>query len=160
PSEAEPLLKRSLAISEAALGPNHPEVATTLNNLAALYADSGRPEEALAPIRRATAIRRARFLAGGTEEELYEARHEFLWQIAILEAWQQLGIGDRRPLDGEAFGGTQLTRPRGVPGAVGQMAVRFAAGDDALATLVRQQQDLAKGRQAVDRKIIAAIARP
>ncbi len=33
-AEAEPLLKRSLAISEKALGPEHPDVATSLNNLA------------------------------------------------------------------------------------------------------------------------------
>ena len=34
--EAEPLYRRGLAISEKALGPDHPGVATTLNNLAQL----------------------------------------------------------------------------------------------------------------------------
>ncbi len=38
-AEAEPLYKRSLAIIEKALGPDHPDVATTLNNLAELYRD-------------------------------------------------------------------------------------------------------------------------
>jgi hypothetical protein len=32
-ADAEPLLKRSLAIREKALGPNHPHVAQSLNNL-------------------------------------------------------------------------------------------------------------------------------
>ena len=34
--EAEPLIRRDLAISEKALGPDHPDVAITLNNLAQL----------------------------------------------------------------------------------------------------------------------------
>jgi CHAT domain-containing protein len=40
-SAAEPLLKRSLAIREKALGPEHPDVATSLNNLAELYRGTG-----------------------------------------------------------------------------------------------------------------------
>ena len=36
-AEAEPLYKRSLAIQEKALGPDHPDVGTSLNNLAGLY---------------------------------------------------------------------------------------------------------------------------
>jgi tetratricopeptide (TPR) repeat protein len=36
-AEADPLYKRSLAITEKALGPNHPTVGTPLNNLAAQY---------------------------------------------------------------------------------------------------------------------------
>ena len=36
-ADAEPLYKRSLAISRKALGPDHPDVATSLNNLAELY---------------------------------------------------------------------------------------------------------------------------
>ena len=36
-SEAEPLYKQSLAIREKVLGPNHPDVAASLNNLAELY---------------------------------------------------------------------------------------------------------------------------
>ena len=39
--EAEPLYERSLAIQEKALGPVHPNVATSLNNLAALYKAQG-----------------------------------------------------------------------------------------------------------------------
>jgi CHAT domain-containing protein len=38
---AEPLLQRSLAISEKALGPEHPDVAFSLNNLALLYRSTG-----------------------------------------------------------------------------------------------------------------------
>jgi tetratricopeptide (TPR) repeat protein len=44
--EAEPLYQRSLAISEKALGPDHPSVATTLNNLAGLYYRQGKYQKA------------------------------------------------------------------------------------------------------------------
>jgi len=36
-AKAEPLYNRALAIREKALGPEHPDVATSLNNLAMLY---------------------------------------------------------------------------------------------------------------------------
>ena len=39
--KALPLYKRALDISEKVLGPQHPSVATTLNNLAALYKSMG-----------------------------------------------------------------------------------------------------------------------
>ncbi|NJP06849.1 MAG: tetratricopeptide repeat protein [Chloroflexaceae bacterium] len=38
---ARPLLERALAISEQALGPNHPDTASALNNLALLLVDQG-----------------------------------------------------------------------------------------------------------------------
>jgi len=41
-AEAEPLLKRSLAITEKALGPDHRDVGTSLNRLAYLYQLQGR----------------------------------------------------------------------------------------------------------------------
>jgi tetratricopeptide (TPR) repeat protein len=45
-AEAEPLYKRALEIWEKALGPEHPEMATGLINLAALYRAQGRYAEA------------------------------------------------------------------------------------------------------------------
>ena len=48
--------KRSLAIYEKALGPEHPDVGTSLNNLAALYADQGRYAEAEPLYKRSLAI--------------------------------------------------------------------------------------------------------
>ena len=45
-AEAEPLLQRAVAIGEKALGPDHPDLATSLNNLAKLYQATGRYAEA------------------------------------------------------------------------------------------------------------------
>jgi tetratricopeptide (TPR) repeat protein len=54
--DAEPLLQRALAILEKALGPGHPDVATSLNNLAELYRAQGTYERALPLYERALAI--------------------------------------------------------------------------------------------------------
>ncbi|MFQ5818178.1 MAG: tetratricopeptide repeat protein, partial [Terriglobia bacterium] len=54
---AEPLYQRSLAIWEKALGPEHPDVATALENYAALLRKTGRRAEAARLGARAQAIR-------------------------------------------------------------------------------------------------------
>ncbi len=55
-AEAEPLFKRALAINEKALGPEHPRVATSLNNLANLYRAQGKSAEAELLVKRSLAI--------------------------------------------------------------------------------------------------------
>jgi hypothetical protein len=54
--EAEPLLRRALAIAEASLGSDHPKVALGLNNLARLLQDTNRFAEAEPLMRRALVI--------------------------------------------------------------------------------------------------------
>ena len=48
--------KRSLAIREKTLGPDHPDVASALNNLASLYHKQGRYAEAEPLYKRSLAI--------------------------------------------------------------------------------------------------------
>lgn len=55
--EALLLFKRALAIREQALGPDHPDVATGLNNLGVLYKAQGQDEQALPLFQRALKIR-------------------------------------------------------------------------------------------------------
>ena len=55
-ADAEPLYQRALAIREKVLGPEHPDVATSLNNLAALYHAQGRYADAEPLFQRALAI--------------------------------------------------------------------------------------------------------
>jgi tetratricopeptide (TPR) repeat protein len=50
------LYKRSLAIEEKALGPDHPDLAASLNNLAALYKDQSRYADAERLYKRSLAI--------------------------------------------------------------------------------------------------------
>ena len=54
--KAEPLYRRSLAITEKAFGPNHPSLVATLANLAALCKAEGRNSEASRLINRALDI--------------------------------------------------------------------------------------------------------
>ncbi|HEX9256594.1 MAG TPA: tetratricopeptide repeat protein, partial [Candidatus Angelobacter sp.] len=60
-SEAEPLYRRALAINEKALGPEHPNTASSLNNLALLLKEQGKFSEAEPLYRRALAIREGVF---------------------------------------------------------------------------------------------------
>jgi tetratricopeptide (TPR) repeat protein len=45
-AQALPYFKRCLSITQARLGEEHPDVATSLGNLAGLYCDQGRYSEA------------------------------------------------------------------------------------------------------------------
>jgi tetratricopeptide (TPR) repeat protein len=56
-AQARPLFERALAIREEALGPEHPETATSLNNLAVLLEDQGDLANARPLIERALAIK-------------------------------------------------------------------------------------------------------
>ena len=55
-AEAEPLYRRALAIREKTLGPDHPDTAASLNNLALLRCLQGNCAEAEPLFRRALAI--------------------------------------------------------------------------------------------------------
>ena len=63
-AEVEPLYKRSLAIKEKILGPEHPNVALSLYNLAYLYHNQGRYAEAERLYKRSLTINEKAF---GTE---------------------------------------------------------------------------------------------
>src|SRR5262245_43658997 len=56
-AQAEPLYRRVLAMTESALGPDHPIVAGSLHNLAALYQARGELARAEPLCRRALSIR-------------------------------------------------------------------------------------------------------
>ena len=55
--KAEALFKRALAIWEKALGKDHPDVATVLENMAELYEEVGKEDEAKRLAERAKGIR-------------------------------------------------------------------------------------------------------
>ena len=59
-AKAEPLYERALAIREKALGPEHPRVATCLENCALCLRNMGRPDKAEPLEARARTIRAKR----------------------------------------------------------------------------------------------------
>jgi len=60
PEKAEPFYRRALAIRQKALGPSHPEVAKTLEDLASVLRKLGRSTEAVALDLQAREIRAKR----------------------------------------------------------------------------------------------------
>ena len=170
-AEAEPLYKRALAIQEKALGADHPDVADTLNNLAILFASSGNSEKALAYSRKATAsviAHAATETTGAQHKEgaggLVEQRtNYFVRHVANLAAAAQKRIEPKAQLGREALVMAQWAKQSSAAAAVQQMGLRFAAGSDALAALVRERQDLSafwrEPRQGADRGPVEA-ARP
>ena len=60
-TDAQDLLERALAIDEAAYGPDHPEVATDLNNLAQILRELGQLKVARPLQERALAITEAAY---------------------------------------------------------------------------------------------------
>jgi len=89
-TRAEPLLQRTLAIREQVLGPEHPDVARVLNNLAALYVSRGDYARAEFLFQRALAIQERVLGPEHRDVELtlrnlaslYEAKND--WDQAIL----------------------------------------------------------------------------
>jgi CHAT domain-containing protein len=161
-AEAEPLLLRSLTIREKALGPEHPYIATSLNNLALLYSDQSRYEQSYDYSVRSYGLLRTRFSASGYLEstggrsELASNRKGFLSHVSL--ALHPEVSGDRVALNAEAFEALQLTRSSSAGRAAQQMALRFAAKDDAVAKIVRRQQDLQSQQAKLEAKLIEAMS--
>ena len=66
-AEAEPLMRRALAIDETSYGPDHPNVAIDLNNLASLLQATNRLAEAEPLMRRALAIDETELRPGSSQ---------------------------------------------------------------------------------------------
>jgi CHAT domain-containing protein/tetratricopeptide (TPR) repeat protein len=164
-ADAEGLYKRALAIDERALGANHPAVAYTLDNLAAISSISGNGENALAYSRKATAsvIAHAATETTGSQRRqgaggLVEQRTSyFLHHIVYLDAVQG-GIELLPAAAPEAFEVAQWASHSSAGAAVQEMGLRFAAGTDALAALVRERQDLSAFWREHDKALLAALS--
>ncbi|MGD0145219.1 MAG: tetratricopeptide repeat-containing protein, partial [Rhizomicrobium sp.] len=142
--EAETLYKRVVSIREKALGPNHPNVGLTLNKLALMYAEEDRYADALPLLRRVIANGQAStpvaftVLSGAERKQLVSAEQALDDSLNVVQHASQTSAA----------------------AAVSQLAVRLAAGNDRLATLVRQDQDLVTESQTLDKTIVAAASKP
>jgi tetratricopeptide (TPR) repeat protein len=103
-ADAVPLARRVLAIREKEQGPDHPDVATALNNLALLYLVHGRYLEAEPHFKRSLAIREKALGPdhpdiGDTLNNLaalYQAQHRRRLSIGLrdCETEARCGLGD------------------------------------------------------------------
>ncbi len=70
--EARPFYTRALAIKEEQLGPDHPDVAASLNNMGELLESMGKYEEAVPYYERALAIFKAKLGADHPNSEVVQ----------------------------------------------------------------------------------------
>jgi CHAT domain-containing protein len=161
-SKALVFLHRSLAVMEKSRGAQHFLTSTALNNLASVYSKQGLYEDALGHVRRATNIRRRRFVGLGSKEskgllsEQRDSRWGFYKHIDLALHPEQTDA--RVELEAEAFEVMQLASTSSAGSALAQMAVRFASGSDGVSDLVRQFQDAALQFEALDGNLIKAIS--
>ena len=166
--DAEQAYKRALAINEKARGPNHPDTARTLNHLAALSVVQGKPANAVAYSRKATAAVLAHANLGDQAgrqardgDGLIEQRSGFFVNhVASLAAGARERIEPASALGREAFEIAQWANQSAAAAAVQQLSPRFASGNDALAALVRQDQDLSAYRRDRAKALVETLARP
>ena len=142
-AEAEPLYKRALAIYEEALGPDHPEVARSLNNLAVLYLDQARYTDALPFVQR-------------TISSGFALKSVALPVLMISQGTSK--IQRDRAFD-DSLKIIQRASQTSAAAALNKLNVRFSAGNDRLAQLVRKDQDLATEAERLDRAIVEAVSK-
>jgi CHAT domain-containing protein/tetratricopeptide (TPR) repeat protein len=187
-AEAEPLFKRSLAIREKALGPDHRNVniAQSLNNLASLYVHQGRYTEAELLYKRSLVIYEQvlgpdHSLVANTLNNLavlYETQLRFTDALPLVRRMISSGFRAQKsvalpvlmisqvksqiPSD-QAFDDSlkviQGALQTSAAAALNNLNVRFSAGNDRLAQLVRKDQDLTAEAERLDKAIVEAVSK-
>ena len=183
-SEAESLTWRALTIQEKALGADHPNVLRAYNRLAELYraqdrnADAemfyerGDWQKAVDFLQRGTSVTLRRTKRGmgtvgqpiaGKTKTLSEAVRQAIAFAILIKASHRLSGG--APLGAPTVGEVMFVTAQWGQGSEAaaslvQMAVRQSKGDAALATLMRERQDMVGEWQARDKLLIAAVSQP
>jgi CHAT domain-containing protein len=142
-ANAESFFQRALAVQKKILSPDHPEYAASLNNLAGLYNTQNRYADALPLVE--TTVRNGRASPAVALPVLLGANRQGL-------------ISAGNALD-DALNVVERASKNSTAAAVAKLAVRLAAGDDLLALLVRQDQDLNVEAKRLDDAFIAAVSR-
>jgi CHAT domain-containing protein/Tfp pilus assembly protein PilF len=166
--QAEDAFKRALALKQTAFGPNHPQVAETLDNLSKLAVAHDQPAIALDYSRKAAtlllsdaaiAVSAGQSQIGGATL-LGQDSYIFRREVANLAAAAHKGLVAEADAGREAFEVAQWASQSSAASAVAQMGVRFAAGNDALAALVRESQDLSAAWSDKDKALTASRSLP
>jgi hypothetical protein len=165
--EAEPLYRRSLAVTEKALGPDHPDVGASLNNLAWLALARNDLAGAADRWRRSGAVvqRRAErglggALGGSSKGEAQRQGWVFAGLVKVTYRLAAEARGAAKEPAAEMFETAQWGVGSEAAGSLAQMAARSATGSPELAALVRERQDLVGEWQAKDKLLIAAKSAP
>jgi CHAT domain-containing protein/tetratricopeptide (TPR) repeat protein len=148
--EARARLDRALSIAQERLGPRHQDTIATLINLADVDRRDGRWQDSLARLRlAATALNAQRNAQFTRFTELDPWLIDAIWRVSD-------GKPDNAAKD-EAFGAAQRAHETSAGAALSQMAARFGAGNDAIAGLVRRQQDLKTSLETLDKRVTSEL---
>jgi CHAT domain-containing protein/tetratricopeptide (TPR) repeat protein len=165
-AEAETGYKRAIAVGEKAFGPDSYGVINSRNNLSYLYGGQKKWEAALEQSRLATdsVVRyraaEAEQRGAGMESERTHVRAFFFQRVWVAYHLAEDKPDQRAALTAEAFEAGQLVHGSKAGQAIATMAARFAVGDDPLAGVVRERQDLAERWQRLDASMVAAASKP
>jgi CHAT domain-containing protein len=167
------------------LGPDHPDVARSLNNLADLYERQSRYADAEPLYQRALAIRERAVGADHPDTATSANNLAFLYRAegrvadalpmvqrligggraqlraalpVLFDAQRQQLLGSENALD-QALNAIQRGTQSSAASAVNKLAVRIAAGTDRMAELVRRDQDLGSESESLDKAIVAAVSK-
>ena len=155
--EAVDLQRRGLAISERYYGVNSAQTIHSHGNLAATYRTLKDWKSAAAELRTVVAFLAKR--ERGTElSRSASTAQQGLWidqsyTHALIQALHRLDASDPAVVD-ESFQTVQLALLNDAGASLARMSARVAAGDDALAALVRERQDVVAQRTVVDQQLI------
>jgi CHAT domain-containing protein/tetratricopeptide (TPR) repeat protein len=160
-ADAEPLLSRALALQEKTLGAHHIELAETLSRFAQVKVSRDRLNEAVPLTQRAIRLVTAALTrdSSATGLDTSRLRQYFDLNLDIMRrARNDRLVGPTA--DTLAFEVAQWANQSSAATALGQMAARFGAGSDALASLIREQQDIAAHLRVLDKDLVAEFAKP
>ena len=166
-AESVLFLDRALAIQEKAIGPDHPSLIIVLVNLGRAHLAQNQLAEARAFFERAThgiEIQSARGQGSvsarsgakngfSRHADAFSALAKTYFRLASENPKERAGLMDK------AFMAAQRAQDSAAAAALSQMAIRQARGEGALATLVRERQDLVAEWQAVDDSLVFQISR-
>lgn len=147
--EARTYLERALAIAQSKLGAGHVTTSTISVNLAEISARENKWPDALAILRRASGQMTSATEAGKRLSDLDSGLIRAIWNVSG-------GHPDDNARN-EAFVATQRLHETRAGAALALMSARFAAGNDAVAALVRRQQDLKGQLDSLDKRITSEL---
>ncbi|HEY0912662.1 MAG TPA: CHAT domain-containing tetratricopeptide repeat protein, partial [Bradyrhizobium sp.] len=165
-ADAENAILRAIALYQGTRSEDDLFAWMPQSRLAQLYTLDSQPAKALDASRKATRsmLAQAAVDGAGTGQDgqpgnLTERRSDlFLHHVDYLAAAARAGIATETALAGEAFEMAQRASQSAAGAAVQQMGARFAAGNDALATLVRESQDRSAMLRAQRKLLFEAVA--
>jgi CHAT domain-containing protein len=160
-AEAEPFAQRALAIREKTLPADHTDLASVLKTLAQVNVGMSRIERATDFSRRAAQVAVRALNSGDALTagfDIAALQEYFNLHLAVLRRAQAQGPATQEQIS-EAFEVAQWANQSAAAAAMNQMAVRASAGNAALASTVRSQQDDASEFRALVKNLTAELSK-